>query len=145
MKRLMIAVALAGAVSLGACATQPPVDTPAPSNSALTSYTWKLASGPASLTNADNVVMTFGKDGRVSLAGLCNRMSGGFTESGATVTITQMASTMMACADNRLSNLEREVGGGIQGPHSMMMTRSEPPQLNMKMQSGQTWIFRGQR
>lgn len=141
----MIAVALAGAVSLSACATQPPVTTPPAHTSALTAYTWTLASGPASLTNADNVVMTFGTDGRVSLAGLCNRMSGGYTESGATLQVTQMISTMMACADNRVNNLEREVGGGIQGSHTMMMTRSEPPQLNLKMQNGQTWIFRGKR
>jgi heat shock protein HslJ len=43
--------------------------------------------------------IVFGRDGRVSGSGGCNRFSGGFTRTGSRLQISQLAATKMACLD----------------------------------------------
>ncbi len=46
----------------------------------------------------------------LAVSNTCNRMSGGFALEGATLTLSPVASTMMACTDPKLAALDAEVG-----------------------------------
>ncbi|MDP1557025.1 MAG: META domain-containing protein, partial [Hyphomonas sp.] len=55
------------------------------------------AIGGAAVTGETPPTISFGKDGRVSGFGGCNRFSGGYTQTGAKVSFTPIMMTMMAC------------------------------------------------
>lgn len=51
------------------------------------------------IIDGSKVTLAFSADGRVSGAGSCNRFMGSYTLTGEGLTLSQMASTMMACED----------------------------------------------
>ncbi len=55
-------------------------------------------------------------DGRVSVSNTCNRMGGGYQLDGSTLTVTQLASTEMACSDAAVMALDEAVGSRLKGP-----------------------------
>jgi len=55
------------------------------------------------------------QDGRITVSNTCNRMSGGYTLADGTLTISPLASTMMACTDKALMALDQAVGSRLEG------------------------------
>jgi heat shock protein HslJ len=65
---------------------------------------WVVESiGGASPAPASAPTMIFGEDGSVSGSSGCNQYSGTFRTDGDAITISQLASTMMACEDERMA------------------------------------------
>ena len=54
-------------------------------------------------------------DGRLSVSNTCNRMGGGYTLADGKLTVSAMASTMMACTDKALMALDEAVSSRLQG------------------------------
>ena len=92
------AIALAGV--LAACSSAPGGSPSA----ALPGTSWlvRTIGGTATLPDAP-ATMTFAADGTVSGASGCNQFSGGYTVDGDKLTVTQLASTMMACEPEKMA------------------------------------------
>lgn len=69
----------------------------------------------ALFAQADKPLTLDFQDGRVSVSNTCNRINGGFSAEGDTLTVSALASTMMACTDAKLMELDRAVGERIEG------------------------------
>ncbi|HHA2422710.1 TPA: DUF4377 domain-containing protein [Stenotrophomonas maltophilia] len=54
-------------------------------------------------------------DGRLSVSNACNHMGGGYTLADGKLTVSAMASTMMACTDKALMALDEAVSSRLQG------------------------------
>jgi heat shock protein HslJ len=90
----LISICLLASLILSACA----------SSADLADTTWKLvsygsASNPTSAVEDVETNLTFGKDGKIGGTVGCNSFSGDFTATDKQLTISPLASTMMACAD----------------------------------------------
>lgn len=73
---------------------------------------WTLASINATGTetpvaSGSTVTLEFGADGRAGGDGGCNTYGGGYQVQGNTLTFEQMVSTLMACADNAVTQQEQ--------------------------------------
>ncbi|AKC88254.1 META and DUF4377 domain-containing protein [Pseudoxanthomonas suwonensis] len=82
-------------------------------------------------------------DGRLAVSNTCNRMSGGFTMDGETLTLSPMASTMMACPDPKLSALDAEVGNRLTGALTVATTTGDAPELVLTNAAGDRLVFQG--
>lgn len=76
-----------------------------PVSDELAGTSWKVSgvnTGTALVTSAltEKLTLDFGTDGTVSGSGGCNRFNGPYTQDGTTITIGEMASTSMACAED---------------------------------------------
>ena len=117
----------------------------------LPAYHWKLASATdaqgqpiaALLERADAPLQLDFVDGRLAVSNTCNRKSGGFTLAGDTLTLTPMASTMMACADPKLAALDAEVGTRLAGTLTLASTAGDTPELVLTNASGDRLVFQG--
>lgn len=99
MKKYLPLIAGASALLLGACST---VDNGGPDTSQPAAYqleggTFKILSvnGKPAIRDVDADIRFEG--GRISGSAGCNRLNGGFTQSGNVLTISGVAVTMMAC------------------------------------------------
>lgn len=63
--------------------------------------------GGQPIIDGSKVTLAFSADGRVSGAGSCNRFMGSYTLTGEGLTLSQMASTMMACEDGLMDQEAR--------------------------------------
>jgi heat shock protein HslJ len=84
----------------------------------------------ALFVRADRPVQLDFRDGRINVSNTCNRMGGTFTLQGTQLTIGNLASTMMACADQKLMALDSAVGKQLQGPQTTgdpLTFRGDPP------------------
>lgn len=122
----LIAALVLAALALGACAapaarsntseTQTPAAQTEPTQAApeaeetaetmettsdLASTSWLLSEldGAAPVAGGRPATLEFNDEGRVAGSTGCNRFMGGYSVDGATVTLGQLASTMMACPD----------------------------------------------
>lgn len=168
MKRialLTLSVALAAACSRTPDAPPPapaqdtppaattPTPAPAPASAldaaALAAHHWKLdqavdAKGQridALFVRADKPVQLDFREGRVSVSNACNRMGGGFSLEGDRVVIADLASTMMACVDPKLSALDREIGQRLRGPQTASLQGGA---LTLTSAAGDVLTFRGE-
>lgn len=165
MKRLALltlSVALAAACSRApeAPPTAEPAATPAATTPATTTvdaamlgaYHWKLdqavdAKGQrieALFARADKPVQLDFRDNRIGVANTCNRMGGGYTLEGERLTVADLASTLMACADPKLMALDQEVGKRLQGPQTAALAGGETPTLTLTGAGGDVLTFRGE-
>lgn len=69
----------------------------------------------ALFVQADKPLTLDFQEGRVSVSNTCNRINGGFNTEGDTLTVGALASTMMACTNEKLMALDRAVGERIEG------------------------------
>ena len=159
MKRLLLPL-LAAALLAGcpkpntdATTTAPPAANNVPAASGLADqlarYHWRLqdasdAKGQridALFARADLPLQLDFKDGRIGIGNSCNRIGGGFSAIAAGITVGPLASTRMACADPKLMALDGEISKRLEGPLTLLLAESEPPQLRMTNQAGDTLSF----
>lgn len=98
---VVAAGAIGGVLMLG---NGPAADANAAQTSDLAGTSWVLeqitdAAGARPAVNDAQATLDFGADGRVSGSATCNRFFGPYTQTGATLSVGMLASTMMACAD----------------------------------------------
>ena len=96
-------------------AAPPPMETPVSDAAALLpTHHWRLTEATDAqgqriaplFVRADAPVQLDFVDNRLAVSNTCNRMSGGFALEGSTLTLSPVASTMMACADPKLAALD---------------------------------------
>lgn len=84
------------------------------------------------------------EDDRIGVSGTCNRMGGRYAIDGGTLRIETLTSTMMACADERVMALDREVGKRLEGNVQLALQRGNAPTLTLTTASGDVLSFTGQ-
>lgn len=92
---------------------------------------------------ARHVELHFSKDQRVNVSRLCNSMNGGYSIQGDKIHIAQVVSTMMACSDNALMQLERSVAQQLPKATTWAISDSPQPVLELKFENGATWVLQG--
>lgn len=118
----------------------------------LAGHHWRLveasdASGArieALFTRAEAPVQLDFTDGRLGVSNTCNRMGGGYTLEGQTLTVGRLASTLMACADPKLAALDAEVGKRLEGPLTLATETGTPPRLVLATAGGERLVFAGE-
>jgi hypothetical protein len=157
-----ITFAAAALLGLAACGTTlPPASAMAdPSlNKTLQAFHWDLekaddASGralPAFTALAPQRVVRLGFVGgekpseqRVVVDKLCNAMGAGYQLKGSDISISRPVSTMMACADTRLMQLEHTVGAQLGRATRVQLAQdANPPRLLLQFDDGSRWHLVG--
>ena len=98
----------------------------------------------ALFVRADKPVTVDFADGRIAVSNTCNRMMGSYTLDGAKLTIGDMASTMMACVDQKLMALDSAVGERLRGAQTAALQSGAAPTLTLTGAGGDVLTFRGQ-
>ncbi|MBJ7575371.1 META and DUF4377 domain-containing protein [Luteimonas sp. MC1828] len=126
--------------------------TPAPGQAdALAAYHWHLDAATSAdgdriaalFANPDKPLQLDFADGRIAIGNTCNRMGGEATFDGARLTVGQLVSTQMACADAALMAMEREAGTRLAGGHAVTLVAGDPPRLELVNAVGDTLVFIG--
>ena len=128
--------------------------TPASSdaNTELDRYHWRLqdatdANGKridALFVRADKPLQLDFADDHVGVANACNRMGGGYSLEGESLTVTRMASTMMACSDPKLMALDGEIGKRLEGASELSLAAGDTPTLTLVNAAGDKLVFAGE-
>ena len=121
-------------------------------NAQLGRYHWQLrdatdANGKridALFVQADKPLQLDFADGRVGVANACNRMGGGYSLEGESLTVARMASTMMACTDPKLMALDGEIGKRLEGASKLTLLTGDTPTLTLANGAGDTLVFAGE-
>lgn len=93
----------------------------------------------ALFARADKPVTLDFADGRIAVSNTCNRMGGGYTLADGTLTVSPMASTMMACTDQALMALDQAVGSRLEG--ALKTELGDQGQLTLRTASGDVLVF----
>lgn len=91
---------------------------------------------------ADKPVTLDFADGRVAVDNTCNRMGGGYTLAGGEITVSRMASTMMACTDQALMALDQAVSSRLEG--TLKIGQHDASTLTLTNAAGDVLSFRGE-
>ena len=84
-------------------------------------------------------------DQRVVVEKLCNAVGAGYQLNGIDITISQPVSTMMACPDRQLMQLEQAVAAQISRATRVHLAQdANPPRLLMQFNDGSRWHLVGQ-
>lgn len=83
-------------------------------------------------------------EGRIGIGNSCNRIGGSFGITTDGISIGPLISTRMACADPKLMALDGEVSRRLEGPLTLLLAESEPPQLRMTNRAGDALSFRAE-
>ena len=121
-------------------------------NAQLGRYHWQLrdatdANGKridALFVQADKPLQLDFADGRIAVANACNRMGGGYSLEGESLTVARMASTMMACTDPKLMALDGEIGKRLEGASKLTLLTGDTPTLTLANGAGDTLVFAGE-
>jgi heat shock protein HslJ len=115
----------------------------------LPKYHWQLTSAvdakgrpiDALLVRPEHPLTLDFKDGQLAVGNTCNRMRGSYALGGYALTIDKLASTMAACADPKLTALDREVGKHLQGKLGLRLSKGDARQLELKTAAGEVLVF----
>lgn len=174
MTKTTLTASLFAAVLLAACTTPPasqeaqdtqPSATRASSGSntppaqptvALSGYYWRLSTAVdgkgqpiATLQPGTDpkrpLQLTFA-DGRLNISGGCNRLFGSYTESQGAIEVGEkIGSTMMACMDSPLMQLDSEISARLKGKlQATVSDNAEAPQLTLVSGNGDKLTFNGE-
>lgn len=133
-------------------AAPPPMDTPVSDVAALLpTHHWRLTAATDAqgqhiaplFVRADAPVQLDFVDNRLAVSNTCNRMSGGFALEGSTLTLSPVASTMMACADPKLAALDAEFGKRLAGALAVAATAGDTPEMTLTNAGGDRMVFQG--
>ena len=121
-------------------------------NAELGRYHWRLQDATDAkgkridelFVRADQPLQLDFADGRIAVANACNRMGGGYTLDGESLTVASLASTMMACADPKLMALDGEIGKRLQGASKLSLLAGDTPTLTLATASGDKLVFAGE-
>ncbi len=126
---------------------------PPPDADALEAYYWRLSSavdGQGQRIEAlfvrpeQPVQLQFGQ-GRISISNTCNRMAGAYAIAGARLEIGQLMSTLMACSDDALTQLDHELGTRLAGSMAFAIDPADgTPQLTLTGSTGDVFGFTGE-
>lgn len=132
---------------------------PAPANApTLQSHHWQLqqalnAQGSADIgqwqlpatasSPARTVGLRFSKDQIVSVDRMCNLISGGYRTQGDQMHVERMTSTMMACGNADLMQLEKNVARQLPSVSNWKITNNASPLLELRFKNGTTWQLEG--
>ena len=117
----------------------------------LNQYTWQLVSATdknnqtikSLFIRADMPLTLQFKDSRISITNSCNSMGGTFLLAANTLTVSNIASTMMAC-EAPLNELDSAISKIIEGKSTVTVnTKSAQPQLTLNTVNGETLLFNG--
>lgn len=159
---MLLAACTTPTASQEAQATQPSA-TPANSETppaqpavALSGYYWRLSSAVdgkgqpiATLQPGTDpkrpLQLTF-TDGRLNISGGCNRLFGNYTESQGAIEVGEkIGSTMMACVDSPLMELDSEISARLKGKlQATISDNAEAPQLTLVSGNGDKLTFTGE-
>jgi hypothetical protein len=123
-----------------------------PDAAVLGAYHWRLSRAvdagggriDALFVSAERPVQLDFTEGRLVVGNTCNRLSGGFSVDGTRIEIGRLASTMMACADEALMALDREIGGRLEGGVSFATRVGDAvPELILTSGAGDVLTFTG--
>ena len=142
-------------LALAACATQAPLTLTAPlppeaAAEALPRYHWQLADARDAhgrrvdtlFVRRDAPVQLDFADGRLAIGNLCNRMAAAYATDAATLKVSRLASTLMACADPKLALLDDAVATRVEGALPFAV-QGEPPRLQLTARNGDVLVFTG--
>jgi len=93
----------------------------------------------ALFARADKPVTLDFKDDRIAISNTCNRMGGGYTLADGSLTVSPMASTMMACTDKNLMALDQAVGSRLEG--ALKTELGDAGQLTLRTANGDMLVF----
>lgn len=93
----------------------------------------------ALFARADKPVTLDFKEDRIAISNTCNRMGGGYTLADGSLTISPMASTMMACTDKNLMALDQAVGSRLEG--ALKTELGDAGQLTLRTAKGDVLVF----
>jgi heat shock protein HslJ len=93
----------------------------------------------ALFARADKPVTLDFKEDRIAISNTCNRMGGGYTLADGSLTISPMASTMMACTDKNLMALDQAVGSRLEG--ALKTELGDAGQLTLRTANGDVLVF----
>lgn len=79
------------------------------------------------------------QDGRIAVSNTCNRMGGSYTLADGTLTVSPMASTMMACTDKALMALDQAISSRLEG--ALKTELAGEGQLTLRTASGDVLVF----
>lgn len=140
MKRTITALAALGSLLLvlapGAMAQADPAGDLAGTQWQLASYGTPGAETP--LAPGSVVTLSFESAGRLGGTGGCNSFGGEYTVQNNTLTISEVVSTLMACADNAVTQQEQAYLSALRAAHSFEQLDS---QLIIHYGSGQRLVF----
>ncbi len=133
----------------------PPTAAPAtapPARASLTGHHWRLddardrdgARIDALFVRDDHPLTLDFAESRVGVSETCNRMGGSYTTEGRTLRVSRMVSTMMACADARLMQLDKEAAARLEGESRFALTDGPTPRLTLTTAAGEVLAFIGQ-
>ena len=83
------------------------------------------------------------REGGVSVSNACNRISATVALDEDRLDVGDAVSTMMACTDERLGRLEREIGQRLPGTHRIAIRAGDTPQLTLTADDGGVLRFDG--
>ena len=141
----------------GAAAAEPRPAAPAPVGQSadaipLAAYHWRLDDAvDAGDTRIDAlfvrdelpVQLDFAQ-GRISISNTCNRMSGAYAVEGSRLRIGRLMSTMMACADDALSQLDQAIAARVEGSVAFALQASDgAARLTLTTDAGDVLAFAG--
>ena len=158
-KTLALTIGLTAVIGLGACSTsQTTSHTSVQQGSmnattALQAYHWTLSTVTAKDQPAVAVapagagqplVLDFSSQ-RLSVKGLCNLLNGSYTLDGSRITISHMASTLMACSDSQLMRYEQDIGQRLPTVTNWNIDSSAAsPTLVLTFEDGTQWSMQGE-
>ncbi|MCD9004823.1 META and DUF4377 domain-containing protein [Luteimonas sp. XNQY3] len=124
---------------------------PADHSTTLEAYHWRLVDATGSGGTRIDALLDGGgealqldfADSGLSVSNACNRMGANVALDDDRLTVDQVISTMMACADAQLTAREREIGQRLPGTHRIALTGGEPPRLTMHLDDGDVLVFEG--
>jgi heat shock protein HslJ len=124
----------------------------APDARALEAYYWRLSSAldghgqriDALFVRSEQPVQLQFAEDRISVSNTCNQMAGGYVIAGSRMEIGQLMSTMMACSDDALTRLDREIGARLAGSLAFAVeSAGGPPTLRLTGSTGDVLSFTG--
>ncbi len=114
--------------------------TPAPANQNLAGTHWKLTAlnSQAPVTAGNQITLNFDPNNRISGNSGCNSYGGDYAVNGSALTIGEMLSTLMACADQSVNDQEAVYDQAMGSVASFEITNG---QLNLKDAGGKVILI----
>lgn len=124
---------------------------PPPADQSLEAWHWRLAQAvdpdgnriDALFAEPDRPLLLDFSHGRISVAGGCNRIGGGYRREGAMLRVEQLMQTRMACAQELMVQ-DATIVGLLDGELELAIHADAPPTLELSAADGTRLTFTGE-